>query len=368
MIAIGLMSGTSADGVDAAAIELDVPATRVQVVATASRRYADEMREAILDVASGRPTDAATFTRLHQRLGDEHAAIARSLVDELRGRGRETDVIAMHGQTIGHFPSWHATLQIGDAARVALATGVPTVDDFRSADVAAGGEGAPLVPFADHVLFASLAPVAVLNIGGIANLTLIPTTAADDVVAFDTGPGNMLIDAVAREGGATHDVGGAGAARGSVDDALVREALRHPFFARRPPKSTGREEFGDEFARTFIELAKRRGATHDDMLASASEVTARTIAEALAREMPRRPSRLLVGGGGARNAHLVRRLAALVAPVTVGPTDAYGVPASHREAIAFAILGAYRLRGLPNTLPRATGASRAVVAGALHIP
>lgn len=365
MIAIGLMSGTSADGVDAAAIELDVPASGVRVLATGSRRYDDAMRSEILSIAEGHPTDASSVARVHQQLGEEHAKLAAALIGELRGR--RVDVIAMHGQTIAHFPSWHATLQIGDASRVAIATGVPTVSDLRSADVAAGGEGAPLVPFADHVLFAPLAPVALLNIGGIANLTLIPSASADDVVAFDTGPGNMLVDAVAREGGAAYDANGAGAARGRIDEGLVREALGHPFFARRPPKSTGREEFGERFARTFLDLAKGRGDTHDDALASATEVTARSIAEALARELPQRPSRLLLAGGGARNAHLVARLASLVAPIRVEPTDAHGVPAAYREAIAFAILGAYRLRGLPNTLPRATGASRAVVAGALHI-
>ncbi len=368
MIAIGLMSGTSADGVDAAAIALDVPATGVRVLATASQPYERSVRAALRGIAEGEPTDAATLTRLHAVLGGVYAKIARQVADALAKDGATVDVIAVHGQTIGHLPRIGATFQIGDAARVAVETGIPTVGDLRSADVAAGGEGAPLVPFGDHVLFARLAPVAVLNVGGIANLTLLPTDRAEDVVAFDTGPGNMVMDAIAAGAGDDFDRDGARAARGRIDEQLLRETMRHPYFARRAPKSTGREDFGGRFAAAFLDLATKRGATHEDALATAAELTVRTIADGLAREMTTPPARLLVGGGGARNVHLMTRLGAAVAPVTVEPTDAHGIPAAYREAIAFAILGAYRLRGLPNTLPGATGARRAVSGGALHIP
>jgi anhydro-N-acetylmuramic acid kinase len=242
------------------------------------------------------------------------------------------------------------------------------VDDLRSADIAAGGQGAPLVPFGDLVLFGRLAPVAVLNIGGIANLTLIPTRDADDVIAFDTGPGNMVIDGVAAAIGATHDIDGAGARRGTVDREALAEFLAHPYFAKRAPKSTGREQFGQTFAQRLLEVVTRHHGSHDDALATATALTARTIADGLARESRIQPSRVLVAGGGARNPALAAAISAAITPVPLETTDRHGVPAAHRESIAFAIHGAYRLSGQPNVLPRATGASRAVSGGALHIP
>jgi anhydro-N-acetylmuramic acid kinase len=364
MIAIGIMSGTSGDGADAAAIELDVPANGVHVLATASAPFPKRVRDAVLALGEGGTADAREIARLHGLLGDEYAALAQGVAAKL---GRKPDVITIHGQTIAHLPEEQVTFQIGDAARVATRTGVPTVDDLRSADVAAGGQGAPLVPFGDVVLFARLAPVAVLNIGGIANLTLIPANGGE-VIAFDTGPGNMVIDAVSALAGATHDIDGHGAARGMVDRTTLDELMRAPYFARRAPKSTGRERYGATFAKQLHDLVAKRGHTHDDALATATMLTARSIAEALRRESRAAMSRLLVAGGGARNPTLLRMLADAIAPVRLELTDAYGVPAAYREAIAFAILGAYRIRGETNTLPTATGASRAVSGGALHQP
>ncbi|TMB77007.1 MAG: anhydro-N-acetylmuramic acid kinase [Chloroflexi bacterium] len=364
MIAIGIMSGTSGDGADAAAIELDVPAKEVRVLATASAPFPKRVRDAVLALGEGGTADAREIARLHGLLGDEYAALAQGVATKL---GRKPDVIAIHGQTIAHLPEEKVTFQIGDAARVAMRTGVPTVDDLRSADVAAGGQGAPLVPFGDVVLFARLAPVAVLNIGGIANLTLIPS-GGGDVVAFDTGPGNMVIDAVSAMAGATHDMDGHGAARGMVDRVALDELMRDPYFARRAPKSTGRERFGAAFAKRLHDLVAKHGHTHDDALATATMLTARSIGEAMRREARVTMSRLLIAGGGARNPTLMRMLADTIAPVRLEPTDAHGVPAAYREAIAFAILGAYRLRGEPNTLPSATGAARPVSGGALHLP
>ena len=224
------------------------------------------------------------------------------------------------------------------------------------------------MPLADHILFARLWPVAALNLGGIANLTLIPTPRADDVIALDCGPGNMVIDGVAAATGASADPDGGGAKRGQVDSETLSVLLAHPYFARRAPKSTGRELFGGVFARRLVDLVQKHGGSHDDALATATALSARTIADALRREMPHAPTRLLIAGGGARNPTLVAMLRAAVAPVPVEHTDDHGVPAAYREAVAFAILGAYRLRGLPNTLPRTTGARVAVSAGALHIP
>jgi anhydro-N-acetylmuramic acid kinase len=224
------------------------------------------------------------------------------------------------------------------------------------------------VPFADHLLFARLAPVAVLNIGGIANLTLIPSGRASDVIAFDTGPGNMVIDGVSAGAGATHDMDGHGAARGKINQAALAELLREPYFARRAPKSTGRELFGVAFAKRVHDLVAKHGGSHDDALATATALTAQSIGEALDRESIHPVSRVLAAGGGTRNPTLMRMIGQAIAPVPLDRTDSFGVPAAFREAIAFAILGAYRFRGEPNTLPSATGASRGVSGGALHLP
>ena len=367
MIAVGMMSGTSGDGVDAAAIELDVPvaAGGVRVLTTAAAPYPRRIRDAVLALGEGGTADAREIARLHGLLGDAYADLAERVIKSL---GERPDVIAIHGQTVAHLPDEHVTLQIGDAARVATRTGVPTAADFRSADIAAGGQGAPLVPFADVVLFAHLAPVAVLNVGGIANLTLIPSAGTGDVIAFDTGPGNMVVDGVSAVTGATHDIDGHGASRGKVDQAALAELLREPYFARRAPKSTGRELFGAPFARRVHDLVTKNGGSHDDALATATALTARSIAEGLRLESRAPMGRLLAAGGGARNPTLMRMLAEAIAPVPLDRTDTFGVPAAFREAIAFAILGAYRFRGLPNTLPSATGAARAVSGGALHLP
>ncbi|HEV2250530.1 MAG TPA: anhydro-N-acetylmuramic acid kinase [Candidatus Limnocylindria bacterium] len=362
MIAIGIMSGTSADGIDAAAVEIGEGARpTVTLLAHAARDHPDSLRYRILAAGSGAPLPAHDIAVLRAELGDAYAAIAREIVTAI---GRRPACVAVHGQTIAHYPAEHATLQIGDASRAALALGVPAIDDFRSADVALGGQGAPLVPFADHLLFAPLAPVAVLNLGGIANVTLIPTERAEDVTAFDTGPGNMIIDQLARRGGNELDRDGAAAARGRVHGAALTNALAHPYFARRAPKSTGREEFGAPFAKQLLSDVQAAGGSLDDAIATATALSVESVARALDGGEWRE---LIVAGGGARNATLVARLRERT-KLAIRTTDELGIPAEAREAVAFAILGAYRLRGEPNTLPRCTGAARAVSAGAIHHP
>ena len=368
MIAVGIMSGTSADGIGLAAIEIepgDTPAVRI--LSHADVAYDDALRKTVLRAGSGAAVGAPDLARLHAALGDAYAKAAASFI---RGLPRRPDLIAMHGQTVSHLPTDHATLQLGDASRVARATGIVTIDDFRSADIAAGGEGAPLVPFGDHVLFASRAPIAVLNIGGIANLTLIPTASRDDVVALDTGPGNMTMDAIASLQGERFDRDGRRARSGKVRPGALDWALAHPYFARRAPKSTGREDFGEPYAAQLVERVRAEGGSDDDALATALELTARSIAEALRRETAGGTSwrELIVAGGGARNPALMEALARRLAPLRVVPSDDVGVPAEAREAVAFAIMGAYRLRELPNTIPSATGARQAVRAGAVHLP
>jgi anhydro-N-acetylmuramic acid kinase len=363
VIALGIMSGTSADGMDAAAVEIgdERPRPSIRLLAHVARDHPDALRYRIIAVGSGAPLPAHDIATLHAALGDAYASLARELMALVRG---VPGSIAVHGQTIAHFPGEHATLQIGDASRVAIATGVPVVDDFRSADVALGGQGAPLVPFADHLLFADGTPRAILNIGGIANVTLLPNDRPDDVIAFDTGPGNMVIDQLARRGGNELDRDGAAAARGTVNEAALATALGHPFFARRGPKSTGREEFGAPFTQQLHADVKAAGGSLDDAIATATALTVESIAQAL-DDGPWRE--LVIAGGGARNRELVERLRRRTR-VRVRFSDELGIPAEAREAVAFAILGAYRMRGEPNTLPRCTGASRAVSAGSVHAP
>ena len=363
MIAIGIMSGTSADGIDAAAVEIgdERPGPAIRFVAHVARDHPDRLRYRILAAGSGAPLAAHDVAILHAELGDAYASIAREIVTVI---GREPACVALHGQTIAHFPAEHATLQIGDASRVAIEINAPVIDDFRSADVALGGQGAPLVPFADHLLFGSLAPVAILNLGGIANVTLLPTDRADDVTAFDTGPANMVIDQLARKGGNELDRDGAAAARGHVNETVLANALAHPYFARAAPKSTGREEFGAPFAQQLLTEIKARGGSLDDAIATATALAVESIGRALDGGSWRE---LIVGGGGTRNVTLIERLRART-NLPIRSTDELGIPAEAREAVAFAILGAYRLRGEPNTLPRCTGARRAVSAGAIHRP
>ena len=361
------MSGTSADGIEAVAAVVDPARGTARFTSGRHSRYDDRLRAEVLAAGAGAPLSSRSVALLHARLGD---AYADAVEDLLAATGVRPNVIALHGQTIAHYPELRTTLQLGDAARVAVRIGIPVVCDFRSADIAAGGQGAPLVPFADHVLFRDRAPLALLNVGGIANLTLLPTPRAEDAVALDCGPGNMVIDGLVAGSGERFDRDGARARRGSVCEPALRAALAHPYFARRAPKSTGREEFGALFVEKLRADVRRTGGSDDDALATAVALTARTVADALERETPAgaRWPELVVAGGGAANGAIMDALRAAVAPGAVRPMDELGVPAPSREALAFAILGAYRVAGLPNTLPRCTGASRAVSAGAVHTP
>jgi len=367
MIVVGLMSGTSADGIEAVAAEIDPATASARLLAGHHTRYDDRLRADVLAAGSRAPLTAQQVASLHTRLGDAYAAAVAEL---LEGTPLRPAAVALHGQTIAHYPEQGMTLQLGDAARVAVRTGVPVICDFRSADIAAGGQGAPLVPFADHVLFGARAPIALLNVGGIANLTLLPTPDARDAIAFDCGPGNMLVDALVRSSGERFDRDGLRARRGRVREGALGWALTHPYLARRAPKSTGREEFGAPFADALLDHVRQEGGSEDDALATAVALTARVIADSLARETPPGITwpELAVAGGGAANGAIMDALREAVSPVRVRAMDELGIPAPSREALAFAILGAYRLAGLPNTLPRCTGASRAVSAGAVHAP
>jgi len=368
------MSGTSLDGIDAALVafeggESDL-AWRVEGFLTVP--YPPERRERIhRAIVDG---SAAVICRLHAELGEWLAEAALELCRSVGVEPDEVDLIGSHGQTVWHEPPVGGrrgqTLQLGDAATIAERTGIPVVSDFRSRDMAAGGEGAPLVPWVDRLLFSLPGRRRVLqNIGGMANLTWLPPRGdATPLLAFDTGPGNALIDAavgLATGGRETYDRDGGWASRGQVRQELLNELLAHPFFERPPPKSTGREVFG----RPFVESVVRREAPSSeqewaDLIATLTALTARSIADAIRRwVLPRGVDEVVLTGGGSHNPVLRSSLEAALSPVAVFPGAVLGVDPDAKEAIAFAALAWAHVRGFAGNVPDATGAAGVRVLG-----
>jgi anhydro-N-acetylmuramic acid kinase len=375
VLIVGLMTGTSLDGIDAALVDFEgdrVDELRWKVLHSITLPYPSERREAIhRQVVAG---SARGICELHAQLGEW---LADAVVEVCRGAGvevAEVDLIGSHGQTIWHEPPTSggrgATLQLGCPATIAERTGVPVVADFRSRDVAAGGQGAPLVPWVDQTLFALPDRARALqNIGGIGNVTwLPPRNSGRAAVAFDTGPGNALIDAavtLATGGRLSFDVDGAFAARGQVDGRLLDDLLRHPFFALEPPRSTGRELFGRPFVERLAQAVRPEGDQDWlDIVATLTELTARSISGAYERWLvPRGIDEIVVTGGGARNPTLVGRLQALLEPTPVLTSEALGIGPNEKEALAFAVLAWAHVHGVPGNLPAATGAAGPRVLG-----
>ena len=377
MRVIGLMSGTSLDGVDAALVDVDGDSTAdvaVRVVHALTLEYAQDRRRAIHDAILAGTAEA--LCGLHAALGEWLAEAALAVCREAGVEVATVDAVGSHGQTVWHRPPAGgvrgATLQLGDAATIAERTGRPVVSDFRTRDVAAGGQGAPLVPWVDQLLFAVPDRARALqNLGGIGNVTRVPPRGSGEAVwAFDTGPANALIDAaveLATGGRHRYDRDGRLAARGRVDGALLAELLRHPYFAAEPPKSTGREEFGRPFVERLVEATQPEGDQDwMDLVATLTELTARTVAEAYARwVVPRGVDEVVLSGGGARNPVLAGRIRALLDPLPVVDGSALGVDPDAKEAVAFAVLAWAHLRGIPANLPSATGAAGPRVLGSL---
>ena len=377
MLIVGLMSGTSLDGVDAALVDVEgsgVDDVRARVVHWLTVPYSDERREAIhRGILDG---SAEALCALHGDLGEWLAEAAVRVCTEADVSMGSVAAVGSHGQTVWHRPPAEgrrgATLQVGDPATIAERTGCAVVSDFRSRDVAAGGHGAPLVPWVDQALFSEPGRARALqNIGGIGNVTRVPPRGSGETVfAFDTGPGNALIDAAveaATGGRMTFDRDGRLAARGEVDVELLDDLLRHPYFAAEPPKSTGREEFGRPFVHRLVEAVRPEGDRDWlDLVATLTELTARTIADAYARWIvPRGVDEVVLTGGGARNPTLVGRIRDLLAPLPVVDGSALGVDPEAKEAVAFAVLAWAHLRGVPANLPSATGAAGPRVLGSL---
>jgi anhydro-N-acetylmuramic acid kinase len=371
------------DGIDAVLVRISGPPEkpRVRLLAFLTKPYRPAEREAIAHVASGGPAGASVISQLNFWLGEHFADAALAVCRRGGVSPQSLSVIGSHGQTIYHQGTHSreagreiaSTLQIAEPAVIAERAGVPVVADFRTADMAAGGQGAPLVPMVDYLLLRDAREGRVaLNIGGIANFTVIAARAKpEDVFGFDTGPGNMVMDALVRhftKGRQSYDAGGRVASRGKIDESVLAEALADPFFQRQPPKSAGREQFGESFVKTHF-LARRR-MVFEGAVRTATELTARTIADAVERFVFPRVNvhRLIVSGGGARNKFLMKRLGALLPRLKVELSDLHGLPVDAKEAIAFTVLADRTMHGLPGNLPSVTGAHRPVILGKLVRP
>ena len=376
MRAIGLMSGTSGDGIDVAAVDVGEWARDrrgdFRLVHFATQPYAPELRARLIESASEPGTSIVRLGELNVALGEAFAAAVLGLSRRWGLDLGAVDVVGSHGHTVYHDPSSRVTMQIGEPAVISARTGITCVSDFRAADVAAGGEGAPLVPFVDRELFAAPDEFrACLNIGGIANITLLPDEASGGdaaIRAFDTGPGNMVIDAcvgLATDGAEKLDRDGAAAGRGTPANLLLDELLDDPYFARPAPKSTGRERYGASYAAQVWRRGRELGLHADDVVATVTALTARTIAA----NIPSACRRVIVSGGGARNGTLVRMLQDAIgkppAHARVERSDDHGVPGDAKEAIAFAILACRTVAGEVNHLPACTGAQAPAVLGSI---
>ncbi|NJN48637.1 MAG: anhydro-N-acetylmuramic acid kinase [Alkalinema sp. RL_2_19] len=372
MRVIGLMSGTSVDGIDAALVEITGDAARpqVQLLAGETYEYPVAVRSQILAVCGGAPLTMAELAELDDAIAHAfaHAAMAIAQMDD-----GPVDLIGSHGQTVFHRPPAPPhlgyTQQLGRGDLIAMLTGIATVSNFRAADIALGGQGAPLVPPVDVALLSHpTRDRAVQNIGGIGNVAFLP--ARDRAVAFagfDTGPGNVLLDLAVThlsQGEKTYDDNGNWASQGTIHAPLVQQWLTHPYFQQVPPKSTGRELFGEAYLQACFATAPDLSAT--DMLANLTELTALSIVQSYHQFLPRMPQEVLVCGGGSRNGYLRSRLQFHLPQAAVRTTTDVGVDADSKEAIAFAVLAYWRKQGIYGNLPQVTGAGAFALLGEIH--
>nr|WP_315870990.1 anhydro-N-acetylmuramic acid kinase [Trichocoleus desertorum] len=389
MHVIGLMSGTSVDGIDAALVEISGLETDLQVkfLAGATYPYPEDLRSQILAVGAGELISMVEFATLDDAIAEQFAQAA--LV--VQAGHPPADLIGSHGQTVYHrppkkdqrvndgvvYPSLNLgySLQLGRGAAIAHLTRISTVSNFRVADIAVGGQGAPLVPRVDaYLLSQPNQSRCVQNIGGIGNVTYLPARSTADweqqVRGWDTGPGNMLLDLAVQQlsqGAKTYDQDGAWAATGTPCQMLVEQWLQQSFFQQAPPKSTGRELFGLDYLKSCFADAEAYQPSEADFLATLTELTARSIAHSYGTFLPQLPNQVLLCGGGSRNLYLKQRLQVHLPSAAVMTTDDVGLSADFKEAIAFAVLAYWRHHGIPGNLPQVTGAAKAIALGEIHL-
>jgi len=381
MRVLGMMSGTSVDGIDVAAVKISGAPPRLSARLEAHHhvKFPARLREQILRAAEGSTTTTAELSELNFLLGEQFARAALEACKTWRIAPGNVSLIGSHGQTIFHLGApvrfqgrvrTPSTLQIGDISVIAQRTGITTVGDFRPADMAAGGQGAPLVPFVDFLLYrdARRGRVA-LNIGGIANVTVIPANARPEkVFAFDTGPGNMIVDALVNRitrGKEKFDRDARIALNGRTIPALLSRLMRDTYLRKKPPKSAGREQFGQEYVQRVLAWGKQHGAALADLVRTATIFTSLSIADAFRRFIAPRAKidELIVTGGGARNPLMIAQLAAAIPGIEIISAGRFGVPVEAKEAFAFAVLAYETYHHRANNLPSATGARRAVILG-----
>jgi anhydro-N-acetylmuramic acid kinase len=380
-LVVGLMSGTSLDGIDAVLLSVrgSGPRTKFQCVASIEDPFPRGLKRLLVKNSVPETSRVDDIARLNFLLAELYAEAVRKLVRKANITLSDLALIGSHGQTIHHLPTprsmfgrrIRATLQIGDPSVIATLTGVTTVGDFRVADVAAGGQGAPLVPYFDWLVFRSRSSNRLLvNIGGIANITVLPKNAApDDVTAFDTGPGNMVVDSLMHEFyGKPFDQSGKTAASGVVSLDLFDRMVRHPYLRARPPKSTGREEFGDVFVHNLLRSGRRYD--REDIVATASQFTAFAVYDGYRRFVAKRMrvDEVIVSGGGVRNRFFIDELRRYFSGARVRLVDEFGISSDAKEAVCFAILAHETIAGHPGNLPGVTGAQKRVVLGKICRP
>jgi anhydro-N-acetylmuramic acid kinase len=376
ILALGIMSGTSADGIDVALVR--VAGRKASLENFAAFPFPRKVQKEVLKLGEGRPVTTREISQLNFLLGELFATAALSACEKFRVPPPQIDVIGSHGQTVFHQgapAAFHgrriaSTLQIGEPSVIAARTGITTVGDFRPADIAAGGQGAPLVPFVDFLLYRDprMGRVA-LNIGGIANVTVIPAGAAlEDVFAFDAGPGNMVIDGLVRHftrGRKGFDRNAEMAARGTLLPGLLQTLLRDKYFSSLPPKTAGREQYGEKYLRALLSHREARRARAEDIIRTATILTALSILDAFHHFiLPKaKIGELIVSGGGAHNPLLMAQLESGLDGIRVRRADELGLPGDAKEAFAFAVLACETLHKRPANIPGATGAKKAVVLG-----
>jgi len=380
MLVLGMMSGTSVDGIDVSLVRISgaPPNLQIKLLKHTSVAFPAAVRREILRVAEQNQITSGELSQLHSRLGHIYAEAALTACKNFRVSPRKIDLIGNHGQTIFHqgkavrylgAPT-ASTLQIGEGGIIAARTGITTVSDFRPADLALGGNGAPLVPFADYALYRhpKLGRIS-LNIGGIANITVIPANAKpSQVFAFDTGPGNMLIDALVSHfthGRQRFDKNSALAQKGRAIPVLLNEFLRDPYLKLAPPKSTGREYYGAPYVKRLLALGKKHHAKPNDLIRTTTVFTALSIVDALNRFVlpSHKIHQLIVSGGGAQNPLLIAQLSAALAKIDVVSSEEFKIPTDAKESLAFALLAYETFHQRPSNIPSATGAGGPAILG-----